>query len=272
MSENEYHYYYKYLPFDEGSRKVITEGTVKYTCPLNFNDPFDCRPCYDTKEFRESNTIKPDIVSQLRTTKYPRGFDCPENDKQLRAQIANHVQSIKHVQEKLRKLGVLCLSRDPTNILMWSHYAAFHTGFLVEFKVPHSGQEEEAFFTGENIIAFPVEYASKRPIIKYGIDDDSTLLSKSLLTKSDIWSYEKEVRVIERNRGPGIHSYKREKRLNAVIAGLNMPKSNYETLAGDVESARKHQGLEHLEIFKATASISEYRVEIPSVLRNFHCQ
>lgn len=49
-------YRYKYLPFNEGSLKVITEGTVKFTCPLDFNDPFDCQPvAYIDKQVRKKN-------------------------------------------------------------------------------------------------------------------------------------------------------------------------------------------------------------------------
>lgn len=39
---------YKYLPFDEGSLRIITEGTIKFTLPSEVNDPFDCAPDYET--------------------------------------------------------------------------------------------------------------------------------------------------------------------------------------------------------------------------------
>lgn len=44
FKEEDVIYLYKYLPFNEGSLCVLTEGTVKFTSPLNFNDPFDCLP------------------------------------------------------------------------------------------------------------------------------------------------------------------------------------------------------------------------------------
>ncbi len=40
---------YKYLPFNEDSLKIISEGTIKFTDPEDFNDPFDCDPIYDIK-------------------------------------------------------------------------------------------------------------------------------------------------------------------------------------------------------------------------------
>ena len=42
FNEDHVIYRYKYLPFSEGSLKALTEGTMKFTCPLDFNDPFDC--------------------------------------------------------------------------------------------------------------------------------------------------------------------------------------------------------------------------------------
>lgn len=41
MKQQEFIYRYKYLPFNENSLKILTEGTIKFTDPETFNDPFD---------------------------------------------------------------------------------------------------------------------------------------------------------------------------------------------------------------------------------------
>ena len=33
-------YRYKYAPFDAGALKMVTEGTIKFSDPRQFNDPF----------------------------------------------------------------------------------------------------------------------------------------------------------------------------------------------------------------------------------------
>ncbi|MES9903809.1 MAG: hypothetical protein ABW168_14180 [Sedimenticola sp.] len=42
---------YKYVPFSEGSLSIIKEGTMKFTPPTEFNDPFDCAPDIDANEY-----------------------------------------------------------------------------------------------------------------------------------------------------------------------------------------------------------------------------
>ncbi|RLB89537.1 MAG: hypothetical protein DRH50_13580, partial [Deltaproteobacteria bacterium] len=37
------------------------------------------------------------------------------------------------VKELGRKQGVLCLSSDPKNVMMWAHYADNHEGLLLQF-------------------------------------------------------------------------------------------------------------------------------------------
>ncbi len=41
---------YKYLPFNEGSTCIISEGTMKFSSPDEFNDPFDYSPDIDVKK------------------------------------------------------------------------------------------------------------------------------------------------------------------------------------------------------------------------------
>ncbi|WP_339064894.1 DUF2971 domain-containing protein [Teredinibacter turnerae] len=269
MADSEHIYCYKYLPFDEGSRKVITEGTIKYTCPLDFNDPFDCWPCYSQEALRELGQTKKKLIAQFGKSNGWSPAKRIREKRKLEAKVRQYIGTEKHQSDMLSQIGVVCLSRDPRNILMWSHYAKFHTGFVVEFKIPVFGYEEEAQKLGENLIPFPITYSKKRPVIKYGKENDEDLIDKSILTKYIDWSYEKEQRVIEHLRGPGIHCYQRESRLNSVISGMNISMENLKTLKNDVESIRKTPSLEHVKLYQAEPSVIEYGVDIPGLERNF---
>lgn len=44
---------YKYVPFDENSLNIITEHTLKYSAPNNFNEPFDCLANYDRQQLKD---------------------------------------------------------------------------------------------------------------------------------------------------------------------------------------------------------------------------
>jgi hypothetical protein len=60
---------YKYLPFSDGSLKILSEGTIKFSKPSEFNDPFDCAPDHKSdniEEFLESRSDLVDRVFQLK--------------------------------------------------------------------------------------------------------------------------------------------------------------------------------------------------------------
>ena len=103
--------------------------------------------------------------------------------------------------------GVSCFTQSPFNMLMWSHYANKHTGICVEY-------DFGKLFSGEQTeLLFPVNYSKNRPllhiekILKY---EDNNLsmnennvnvlfpdMMKCLITKSDVWQYENEWRLIK---------------------------------------------------------------------------
>lgn len=265
MFEQAHYYCYKYLPFDDGSRKVITEGTIKYSCPLDFNDPFDCAPCYSEESLNDVGTTKKELIDKIGKAKGWSPAKRLQNRNKLAARVKRFIGSEKHKHAMLSQVGVLCLSRDPANILMWSHYAGLHTGFVVEFKIPVAGYKEEGFMAGVNLIPFPITYSRKRPVIEYGKDSNQDTIDKALLTKFEDWSYEQEERVIEHERGPGIHSYLRDERLSSVIAGMRMKDSDFELLQQDVDSLNKTTKLSQVKLLRARPALTEYALAIPGL-------
>ena len=111
--------------------------------------------------------------------------------------IRNTVTKDDFNKNILSEVGIVSLSRDPKNILMWSHYADFHKGFVVEFKIPKKLPLSQRGNIDSWLFPLPITYSEQRPVYKYGIDNDDESLKKLLLTKSDIWSYEQEERVIK---------------------------------------------------------------------------
>ena len=101
------------------------------------------------------------------------------------------------------KCGVLCLTRNPLNTLMWAHYGNHHTGAVVGIDVDAAGFDDKTQYT---ITARngAVVYTSVRPsaldtIIPSLVDSDTdkTTLEKMYLQKSIHWAYEEEVRVVK---------------------------------------------------------------------------
>lgn len=95
-----------------------------------------------------------------------------------------------------RNVGVLSLTEDPLNELMWSHYACSHSGFAVgldatnKFFQPKPGEPKVC---GElmNVI-----YTDTIPVV-YVEAGTMDIPKEIFFTKATAWSYEKEWRMIK---------------------------------------------------------------------------
>lgn len=254
-------YRYKYLPFDEGSLKTLTEGTIKFTCPLDFNDPFDCMPHYDTTSINQITTLRPEL---FKAAGERRGLS-PANRLQKKgefvARLKSRVSDGSFAEDILRGVGVLSLSKEALNVPMWSHYAHFHTGIVLEFRIPLKGELKDVKHSLNRLLPFPVKYQACRPQIEIGKEYPPEFVNSLVLTKNDVWKYEDEERVIDNERGPGIHAYSRDEILCTVIAGLKMDAKNFQRLETIVKNLTQTT-MPNLMLFKATEKHATYELEV----------
>ncbi len=171
---------YKYVPIT--TLEKILEGTIRFTQPSAFNDPFELLPevivpndaperpinvSFDLSAPRAATTE--DIADTI-----PDG--CTSSDPMSR----------DIVQQLNRSVGILCLSRVRDSLPMWAHYADQYAGAVIEF----DGSYES--FSGY----YDVEYRKTRP--RWHIDRYLTgkpIPLAELCAKSCDWAYEKEVRL-----------------------------------------------------------------------------
>jgi hypothetical protein len=92
-------------------------------------------------------------------------------------------KTAEHYKFRLH-LGILCLTEDPDNQLMWVHYAARHSGFVIGFNT------RDRIFTEHNATLRRVKYGQP---CDYGVSPPSLDLC---LHKESVWAYEKEWRCI----------------------------------------------------------------------------
>ena len=111
------------------------------------------------------------------------------------------IESLTMRYEINQSLACLCLSKNPLNVLMWSHYADKHQGFVVAIDTEKAGFDDEA----KCLITAPkgdVVYLGSRIKSKLKISQkniyDTNIISKLLLTKSSHWQYEEEIRIIKK--------------------------------------------------------------------------
>jgi hypothetical protein len=139
---------YKYV--DIAGLKRILGGSIRFTHPGAFNDPFELLPEVvvpnDATE-RQLN-FSFDVRTQRRHPP-PAALEAVPDGCQ-----ASDAMSRDIVQQFNGLIGFLCLSRVNDSLLMWSHYADQYAGAVVEFD---SGHE---FFAGQ----VDVEYRPLRPM------------------------------------------------------------------------------------------------------------
>ncbi|MGY6036649.1 DUF2971 domain-containing protein [Aeromonas sp. AE23HZ002T15] len=248
---------YKYLPFgfDKLSLNVIKEGTIKFTCPKDFNDPFDCQPVSTVIDDVKNSPLYKRNMPDLKLP--PAKRLALEN--RMATVIRNHISSGKMQEEVMEIVGVLSLSKTYNNILMWSHYAEYHKGFVVGFRY----EMKELIDTNSpsELPVLPVDYSNKRKEFNYFVDEDGYDIVGALLTKSKDWKYEEEVRVLDLVRGPGIHDYDRSRRLHCVIAGAKIDQENLNLLKSAVKQASNEIGRK-IHFYQAKLSNKHFSIEI----------
>lgn len=179
----------------------LRTGRLYCSSPGAFNDPWDCKPWFNTAVLQDAgerqrhadwavevcNRHQPmpaDATERMRITL----LSDPRRATQLLEQIAESLAPVINIRYR-----VYCLGPDPTNVLMWSHYAGEHRGICLEYSL-------------RNMVtcsALKCEYVKEFPLLfPYDNDDGEEL--RTLLTKSEVWRYEDEFRLVAQERSQAI--------------------------------------------------------------------
>lgn len=173
---------YKYV--DTAGLKRILAGSIRFTQPSAFNDPFELLPEVvvpnDATERQLSFSFD---VRAPRRQPPPGALDEVPDGSQSSDAISRDI-----VQQLNSRIGILCLSRVNDSLLMWSHYADQYAGAVIEFDGSHD------FFDGQ----IDIEYRRLRPMRDVGayVSPPEPIPVAELCAKSEQWKYEQEVRVI----------------------------------------------------------------------------
>lgn len=250
---------YKYLSFgdDKKSLNVIKEGTLKFTCPLEFNDPFDCLPYINMDNFKDKEIFKKALELDSEGL---NNIEREKIKKQMIDDITNRVKNGEFTDLFLKDIGVLSLSRRYNSTLMWSHYADYHRGFAVGFRYRLDEAIEDEHDVRE-IIPRVVKYSKNRPIYTPAYEPFDM---SSLLTKDEEWDYEEEERAFTWKEKPGIHEYDRAKRLHCVIAGAKISNDDLVLLKNSVQQASKELGRK-IKFKQARLSEKTYDLEFVDI-------
>jgi Protein of unknown function (DUF2971) len=183
---------YKYFPDDDDKLERFVNGSVYLTPPKHFNDPWDFRLRSEppTEEMVEKE------VGHLLSPEDPREFYKAEASRPH--YLEDEAGEQRDGSSKL--VGIICLTEDPLNRLMWANYANSHKGFVAEFRCGEVGlfdREGQSFpicgspFGGA--AAVKVQYLPELPDMKRG----GANLYDVVRMKHITWKYENEWRAFE---------------------------------------------------------------------------
>ena len=186
---------------------ILENNTMKFSSPKEFNDPFDCQIVPDTE-----NTFE-QVVSFLNENNFynlsvPQIKNLAEDTMKTPEKWKNTIEQT--FDKIINATGVCCFTKEENNLLMWSHYTNSHKGVCLKFNV----LKDLDFF----VIPFPVKYSDQYPTYNH-LKDRTTLVNDMVLTKSKIWEYENEIRVIKLNK-TGYINFKKGA-LEEIVFGCN---------------------------------------------------
>lgn len=158
---------------------------LRITPPYFLNDPFDTEPSNVAIERR--------ISCLTNSGDYANEF----NEDLINALKVNLLRCFNY-------LGIISVTEDPYNLLMWSHYAFEHSGIVVEIDCensPFDFKNEISRVSLNSGAPEKVRYSNLRPgkvFDEEAINDifDKKFIKSIALTKSNDWIYEKEYRFI----------------------------------------------------------------------------
>lgn len=178
--------YYKFLPPNRIT--YLDDELLRFTQPLDLNDPFECIPKKITQEeLQESIKVN---LSLFGLEKILGVLDLNKFNKNLIDAM------YKDSKSKVNNdIGIFSLSKNWKNCLMWAHYADSYKGFCIGFDKEHdffidylSEDKDKSRHTKEVI------YSTERAEIRKSILEE--LPFDPYITKSTDWKYEGEIRVI----------------------------------------------------------------------------
>jgi len=190
---------YKYRDWENDHHKrILTEFELYFPSVDQFNDPFDGSIPI---RYRKGDLTPSNVFQKLYKTakeNFPDLTEMEIHEKCFESQNIGYIIDENHMEKvykeyqikKIKKIGIFSLTNSCNNHLMWSHYSNSHKGFCIGFKIP-----ELKNLIGKDWGIFSLYYEKELPYIE--LNEDYMVFTKKLLcTKSDVWEYELEYRII----------------------------------------------------------------------------
>lgn len=170
---------YKFMPFRDEGENFFDNFLLRLSSRYALNDPFEVLPSAHSliKLLRETD-LK--ILDSLSDT---------EIQDTLLYKSALKIEPTQKGIKIFDKTGLISLTETKRNLLMWSHYADSHRGFVVEFDIKHNFFNRKKQNNNYDGKIHRVLYDRERP-------QHVNEFKEWFIYKSDEWIYEKEHRFL----------------------------------------------------------------------------
>ena len=259
IQDQEYYYLYKHYKMDAEKLTlgVFNDSQLKYQYPLNFNDPYDCL-CTIKLDLRTFKKADYEVFIKSKVS----AKEWLENKNKYLKIVESKFNSENYIEEFRKYIAVTCFNNAPLNILMWSHYADNHRGFMLEFRY-------KKIENNYRNLPLPVIYSNDYPQLtvpwnlKY-LRHEKELLAefvvKQLLIKSKIWSYENEFRV---STTDSLFQKYDPKSLASVILGSQISDDDERDIISAVEKYNSVNNTD-VKIFKTSLVNNKFELTVNS--------
>lgn len=173
---------------------LLRDNHIWASPPRSFIDLDDCRAQIDfelSKEEMHRHWVR------IFKTLGRKGLDASKAANNVIAKGAwkdpgSHKEILQKVQDTLNNSGVICLSDTALDRRTWEEYAGSHRGICLCFET-----SERPFSS-----AYDVNYMTELPTVKINADSGE-MMEAFLLTKGSSYSWEREWRFVDYDKGSG---------------------------------------------------------------------
>lgn len=245
---------------NHNTRRMVVDGEIFFSSPLDFNDPFDC-PTFASLKGRDE-----DVFAKLKEESRKRfpGLSDSDVDADARKRLERYQRDTdfqrefeeQTLREHHASRGVFCLSETCISVPMWAHYADQHRGICLEF----DRQRLMEAFPPTSKVQYAPAVDAYNAMDTFLCSDEAAVmrLSESFLIKAREWEYEQEWRIISDSVGT---TNLPKDCLTSVILGCRAPKECEEM----VESWMRERKTP-FAIRRAVANIPKMRLDFEDVV------
>ncbi len=251
---------FKYRSWDDNTKKILQNLEIYLPSISKLNDPFEgsIPYIYDQEELTYYNIYKATTITGRRV--FP-SYNSSQLHKEVLGQMSKKLlfnedylkvrseDSIKHID---KTFGIFSLTTEKNNYLMWSHYANSHQGICIGFNSDKIGNDIKG-------LLLEVTYQKTLPLNTIFDEDTITFAKKILGTKSDVWTYENEYRIMKCNGANESFTISHDS-ITEIILGCKISPSDKAEII-DIVSAN----LKDCSIYETVLSRTKFELELRKI-------